>query len=423
VKENWIDQMKDDVVLLHQHQVRFPRFPYEEYKNRVSRARDLMGKYGVDALLLFAPENIFYYTGFKKENFAIEKRWRRGVILPKNGEMIMLTGNEVFFNATVTSWVRDIRAWGGPVELGRPQNFVEGFVQLIKDVDLHHKVLGMEIWNESSAIQVELTYFEFGQLREALAEAKIVDAGNLIWEQRMMKTPFEIKIIEELASITTRGFNAGLKVVREGATERDIIREMFKVMIDEGLDNEPMHNRISLKGPGHYHAEIMGPHDTILKKGDMLEFEGGPCHKGYWSDVHRIASIGEPPVLERKLHDASLQAEQSAIRVIKPGIRVGDIHRAATEELMSIDPRINVNRCKLAGHGLGLHGHEPPYLVPGGKQADIVLREGMYLAVEVGVFDAPEFRAIGGFSKDNLLVTRDGYQLLTKDIPNHLWVR
>jgi Xaa-Pro dipeptidase len=423
LKENWIEHMKDKVVLSHQHQVMFQRFPYEEYETRVSKAKDLMGKYGVDALLLFAPENIFYYTGFKKENFAVEKRWRRGAILPKNGEMAMLMGNEVFFNAKVTSWVRDIRPWGGPVELGRPQNFVEAFIQLIRDLDLHHKVLGMEIWNQCSAIQVELTYYEFCQLREALVEAKIVDAGNLIWEQRMVKTPFEIKIIEELASITGRGFNVGLKAVREGTTERDIIREMFKVMIDEGLNNEPMHNRIFLKGPGHFHAEIMGPHDTILKKGDMLQFGGGPCHKGYWSDVGRIACIGEPLALERKLHDASVKAEQTAISLIKPGVRVGDIHQAAAEELMRIDPRIDVNRCKLAGHGLGLHEHEPPYLVPGGKQEDIVLREGMYLAVEVGVFDAPEFRAVGGFSKDNLIVMRDGYQLLTKDIPNQLWVR
>ena len=55
-------------------------------------------------------------------------------------------------------------------------------------------------------------------------------------------------------------------------------------------------------------------------------------------------------------------------------------------------------------------------------EADIVLKEGMYLAVEVSAFDAPEFRVIGGFPEDNILVTKDGYENLTKDIPNHLWI-
>ena len=82
----------------------------------------------------------------------------------------------------------------------------------------------------------------------------------------------------------------------------------------------------------------------------------------------------------------------------------------------------NINRCVFVGHGQGLHTHEPPYLVPTGKDADIVLEEGMYLAVEVSAFDAPEFRVIGGFPEDDILVTKDGFENLTKDIPNHLWI-
>jgi len=422
MKEKWVDLMEDDVVLSYQREVRFPRFPQDEYERRISKIQELMVRYGIDALLLFAPENIYYYTGFKKENFAVEKRWRRGAVIPQKGGVVMLMGNEVFFNAALTSWVKDIRPWGGPVELGRPQNFIEAYVQLIKQLDLHHRALGMEIWEDSPAIQVDLTYFEYDQLRRALPEAKITDAGNLIWEQRMVKTPFEIGVIRELSSITNKGFKAGLEAIREGVTERDIIREMFKVMINAGLDNEPMLNRIPLKGPGHYHAAIMGPHDTVLKKGDMLQFDGGPCHKGYWSDVQRNACVGEPPPLERKLYDASLEAQQAAIRIIKPGIRAKDIHKVATDKLLSIDPTIDVNRCVFVGHGLGLHTHEPPYLIPEGKQADTLIREGMYLAVEVSAFDAPEFRVIGGFPEDNILVTKDGYEILTKDVPNHLWI-
>ena len=344
------------------------------------------------------------------------------MVLPKKGDIKMLMGNEVFFNATLTSWVEDVRPWGGPIELGRPQNFIKGYVDLLKELDLHHGVLGMEIWEDSPAIQVDFTYFEFDQLRKSLPEAKIVDAGGLIWQQRSIKTAFEIQIIRELSSITNKGFKAGLEAVKEGVTEQEILRKMFAVMIAEGLDNEPMFNRVPLKGPGHYHAAIMGPHDTVLKKGDMLQFDGGPCHKGYWSDVQRNVCIGSPPPLETKLYEAALEAEQEAIRAIKPGARVGDIHRIATEKLIQIDPHIDINRCVFIGHGLGLHTHEYPYLVPDGKQADVLLQEGMYLAVEVSAFDAPEFKVIGGFPEDNVLVTKEGHEILTRDIPNHLWI-
>ena len=69
--------------------------------------------------------------------------------------------------------------------------------------------------------------------------------------------------------------------------------------------------------------------------------------------------------------------------------------------------------------------HERPplyYLVPSGKQADIVLREGMYLAIEISAFDAPEFSVIGGFPEDDILVTKDGYEILTKEVPSRLWI-
>ena len=422
MEEKMIDQMKDSTVLSRHREVRFPRFPYEEYEGRVSKARELMGKYGMDALLLFAPEDIFYYTGFKKENLAVEKRWRRGVVFPKKGEIVMLMGNEVFFNATITSWVKDIRGWGGPPELGRPQNFVEGYVGLIKEMDLQNKALGVELWEKTPAVDVDLTWHEFDAIRRALPEAKFADAGSMIWEQRMIKTPFEIGVIKELAKIATKGFKVGLETIREGVTEQEIVINMYQTMLAEGLWDVPMFSRVPMKGPGHYHAGILAPQATVLKKGDMLMFDGGPRHKGYWCDIQRNACIGEPPAIERKLYDAALEGLDAALSVIKPGVRVAEIHRAAAERLGKIDPKFSVIRNVFAGHGLGLHTHEPPYLDPTGDQAEIILKEGMYLAVEISAQDVPEFRVVGGFPEDNVLVTKDGHENLTWDVPRKLWI-
>lgn len=417
-----MQDMDLQIFSLHKEK-RFPHFPGEEFELRLKKAKDSMSKYGIDALLLFSPEDLYYYTGFKKENYFIDQTCRRGAIIPREGDPVLLVGNDAFFNAITTSWPKDIRKWGGEPEFGRPENFMGAFTKIIKEMDLFRKTLGIELWEKVPAIEVDLTWMEFDDLKRCLREAKIVDAGELIWEQRMVKTPYEIGIIKELASIVVKGFKAGLEAIREGTTEREIINVIYRTVISEGtVWNQPMWGRIPIRGPGHYHAGIMGPQKTILKKGDMLMFDGGPCHKGYWSDIQRNACIGEPPPLQRQLYDASLEGLDAALSVIRPGIRAGDIYRAASERMGKMDSRFSVIRNVFAGHGLGLHTHEPPYLDPRGNQADIEIKEGMYLAVEISALDIPEFKVIGGFPEDNILVTKDGYENLTKDIPRHLWI-
>jgi Xaa-Pro aminopeptidase len=404
-------------------EVGFAHLPREEYEGRLKKTKELMTKHGIDALVLFSPENLYYYMGFKKENFAMNKGWRRGAIIPRDSDPVMLVNTEAYFNAVASTWVNDIRDWRGKNQSGQPQDFIETFTGIIKEHDLADKTLGMELWEKWPAIEVELTWKEFDEIKSCLPDARIIDAGNLIWEQRMVKTPWEIEIIKELATITTKGFITGLEAVAEGVSERDVINAVYDSMISHGvLWNQPIMGRIPVRGPGHYHAGIMGPQDTILKKGDMLMFDGGPIHKGYWSDIQRNVCIGEPPALQRKLYDASLAGLDAALDVIKPGVPVGEIHRAAEAELRRIDPDLDIIRNVFAGHGLGLHTHEPPYLDPSGPHAEIILEEGMYLAVEISAFDAPEFRVIGGFPEDDILVTEAGYENLTQGIPRELWI-
>jgi Xaa-Pro aminopeptidase len=279
------------------------------------------------------------------------------------------------------------------------------------------------LWENDPAIEVDLTWLEFDDLKRRLPEAQIADAGELIWQQRMVKTQYEREVIRELAPIVVKGFRAGLEAIREGTTEREIINVIYQTVIAEGiLWNQPFWGRIPIRGPGHYHAGIMGPQKTVLKKGDMLMFDGGPCHKGYWSDIQRNACIGEPPALQRKLYDASLEGLDAALAAIKPGVRAGDVYWAASDCLKKIDPKFSVIRNLFAGHGIGLHTHEPPYLDPQGRQHDIVLKEGMYLAVEISALDLPDFKVIGGFPEDCVLVTKNGHENLTKDIPRQLWI-
>lgn len=77
---------KIDMKILSLHGgVRFPHFPREEYEGRLRKVKGLMGKYGMDGLLLFAPEDLYYYMGFKKENMPRIRSGGAVVSYPKMG--------------------------------------------------------------------------------------------------------------------------------------------------------------------------------------------------------------------------------------------------------------------------------------------------------------------------------------------------
>jgi Xaa-Pro dipeptidase len=410
-------ELDEKIVSLHKG-VNFPNMPRDEYEARIRRARELMQKHKVDALLLFAPEDLYYYTGFKKENFPIEKKWRRGAIIPLEGDPAMLMGNEVYFNAFTTSWVKDIRGWGGKAEYGRPQNFLAEFCNIIKEKRLHQKTLALELWSNMVAIEVDFSWKEFEELQSLLPDARFVDGEKLIWEQRIIKTPFEIGIIRELMETTTRAFQACMGAIQEGASERKIADGFYDfIFSDKVLWNHPTIGRFSVKGPGRYHTELMGPKATILSNGDMIAVDGGPCHKGYWSRVQRSACIGPPPARQNELNQIALEVLKRGLEEIRPGNSIAAIQTKVLEVLKKKKEQYNLTGEEFAIHGLGLHPQEPPCLENGIVKDDMIIQEGMHLSINVNIADFPDFKIVGGNIGESVLVTGMGIENMTEGIP------
>jgi len=407
-------ELDEKIFSLHKG-VNFPNIPRDEYDGRIRKARELMAKHKIDALLLFAPEDLYYYTGFKKENFPLEKKWRRGAIIPLEGDPVMLMGNEVYFNAFTTSWVQDIRGWGGKAEYGRPQNFLDEFCNILKEKKLNQKTLALELWETMTAIEVDFSWKEFEELQSLLPEARFLDGGKLIWEQRLIKTPFEIGIIKELLGVTTRAFTACLGAIQEGAPERKIADVFYDfIFADKVLWNHPTIGRLSVKGPGRYHTELMGPKGMVLKKGDMIALDGGPCHKGYWSRVQRSVCIGPPSARQKDLYEIGLDVLRKGIEEIKPGSSISAFQKGVME---TIKKRYNLPGEEFSVHGLGLHPQEPPALENGIVKDDVIIQEGMYLSINVNVSDSPDFKNVGGNIGESVLVTGAGVDNLTVGIP------
>jgi Xaa-Pro dipeptidase len=395
-----------------------PEVPYEEYELRINKARELMGKHKIDAMLLFSPLHMRYYLGFRKASYGSSEQWRRLAIIPRDKDSVFIPANIVHRLAMKTTWVKDIRAWGGPDYLRFPKHYRPLLFDAIKELGLDNKKIGVEIFDSHTPI--DLSFPEWEKIKAGLPKVKFVDGSPVYWEQRQIKTPYEQKIIRKLCDILVKGVNAGFNFIRPGVSEIDVHQVMWKTFLEEGLHDCPMGGRLMQHGGRHrYDLMIVPPTDYVLQPGDQYFIDGGPMHKGYFCDIQRNLCLGPPPDLEVKLYDAANAATEAAIQALKPGVKASDVFKAGMKVLKE-KFKMTENPIDFLGHGIGLQTHEPPYLM---ADNDTTIKPGMFLAVEVWAADIPEYRVIGGFPEDNLLVTENGVENLTAGVSRELWVK
>jgi Xaa-Pro aminopeptidase len=171
-------------------------------------------------------------------------------------------------------------------------------------------------------------------------------------------------------------------------------------------------------GADRYNFLNAPPTDRKILRGDGLYIDGGPCHLGYFSDVQRVIHIGDPSPLEKKLHSAANEALDAMISIVKDGAKVSDLFAIGVDTLKRVDPDTE-HTISIVGHSLGLQTHEPPYFTMNNKER---LKAGMYIALEINAADVPQYRVVGGFPEDNGIVTKDGFENLTKGLNRELWV-
>ncbi len=150
----------------------------------------------------------------------------------------------------------------------------------------------------------------------------------------------------------------------------------------------------------HHHS---GPQP--LQNGDAIILDIGATLDGYQSDITRMVYLGKPTPEFRRAYDAVLEANQNATRAVRPGVTAGAIDRAARGTLEQAG--LGNYFTHRTGHGLGLEGHELPWIMAG---SDEVLQEGMVFSIEPGVYLVNQF---GVRIEDIVVVTQSGVRTLT----------
>lgn len=267
----------------------------------------------------------------------------------------------------------------------------------------------------------------------------IVDPRSLVHEMRLLKDPHEIAVMRRAAQITREGHHAAARMARDGVMEFEL---------EAALDGT--FRRLGASGPayttivgGGRNATILHyvTNDQPLHEGDLVLIDAGCELAGYASDVTRTYPVGGRfEGAARDVYELVLAAQHAALDGSKPGATLDDVHTAAVRVLTDGMVRLGLLHGTVDGliesgahrayymhrtsHWLGLDVHDVgSYSVDGNPRA---LEPGIVLTVEPGLYvpiDAenvdPRFRGIGVRIEDDVLVTADGHEILTADIPKH----
>jgi Xaa-Pro aminopeptidase len=392
----------------------FPEIPYDEYRSRIARVKVLMEENGIDGLLLFTRENQTYYAGWRDtwdHNFLVAL-----VINLQNAPALIGPGH-IEWGVRKYTHVEDIRIWE---ELKADSDPISLVVGAVRDFGLANKTIGLELGegmypNNANPSQI-------AAIKESLPEATFVDASPLIWKQRKIKSHWEIDLMRHVSKIVADGFRKGLEVTGEGVSELEVQQAMWEYFIEAGVADTMMQGGVIIRShPFGVHTPAYTGRATArkLEKGDQLMLDGGPTLKGYHTDIQRQAVIGPPSDLQKRLNDLAEKGFESAFPLLKPGTRISDLWRTPLEAQRKHDPSYSP-KWSFVGHSIGLRIHEPPALT---SYETSVLEPGMIITLEVAGYDIPQWRVMGAFPEDMILITKTGYENLTSMVERGLWVR
>ncbi len=246
---------------------------------------------------------------------------------------------------------------------------------------------------------------ELRLVQHYLPGAVLEDATPIMDALRQFKDETEIALLRGAVAITEQALQATIAAVRPGMTERQIASRLALALLEAGGGPLPF-DPIVLSGPRAALPHGV-PTDRAVQEGEVLLIDFGTRRGGYVSDLTRTFAVGRPlEGKQRAVYEAVKAANAAGRAAARPGVTCQEVDRAARRviEEAGFGPYFTHR----TGHGLGLDGHERPYIVEGNET---VLQPGMVFTVEPGIYLPGE---IGVRIEDDVLITPAGSESLTQ---------
>jgi Xaa-Pro dipeptidase len=368
----------------------------EERAARQEKARRLMRKNNLSAILLAQGTSLKYFTGI---------RWEGGERL---FAMVLPAKGDAFYVAPAFEEGRAHEQIAQAPEDSKPSSDVHADVRVWQEDESPYSRVAQGLNDRgiaSGTIGVEETMkFLFSDnLRQAAASATLTSATPVTAGCRMIKSRHEIDLMRLAAKVTLVAYEATYRSIKVGMTQREVA-EMV----------EAAHRKLGFDGGadvqiGEYSAL---PHGSIapqeIREGTIVMMDGGCSVEGYASDITRTFVLGNASDKMKQVFDIVHRAQSAALAAAKPGVEAGSVDAAARKVITDAgygpDYKYFAHRL---GHGMGMDGHEWPYLVRGNTTK---LQPEMTFSDEPGIYIRGEF---GLRLEDDMHITEVGAELFT----------
>jgi Xaa-Pro dipeptidase len=214
-------------------------------------------------------------------------------------------------------------------------------------------------------------------LARAIPDARLVDGSAAFESLRVVKQPEELARIRRAVAITHDVFDRAFAELRPGMRDREVSQAIARAFEREGYEGYALVQFGPLSALPHAH-----PAGDALSSDVAVLVDGGCRVEGYWSDVTRTRWFGpSPPAEFRRVVDVVAEAQRAGIARARPGVEAQEVDRAAREIITKAG--YGPYFTHRTGHGLGMDGHEPIYMVEGNRTP---LVPGCVFTVEPGIY-------------------------------------
>jgi Xaa-Pro dipeptidase len=361
-----------------------------ERQSRQAKARQLMQQHQLDAILLMAGTSLRYFSGidwWESERFM-------AMVLPAKGDPFYVSPafEEGRVREQITNGLAnhspDVRVWQ------EDQDPYKLIAQGLKDRAIATGTVGLE----------ETFRYVFSDgVAKAAVQTKLTSATAVSAGCRMIKSPAEIALMRLAAHVTLTAYEAAYHSIKDGMTKPE-----FEELVAQA------HAKLGFVGSGD---ALVGefaafPHGSVtpqvIHEGSLILVDGECLVEGYNSDITRTFVFGKPNSTMNQVFEIVHRAQTAALKTAKPGLECQNVDAAARKVITDAgygpDYKYFTHRL---GHGLGMDGHEWPYLVRGNTTK---LQPNMTFSDEPGIYIRGEF---GIRLEDDMHITEDGAELFT----------
>jgi Xaa-Pro dipeptidase len=361
-----------------------------EREARIARARELMGRHGLAAICVAGGTSLNYFTGVRWYN----SERMTAVVVPVKGEPFAVC--PAFEEERLQERLALVPAMAHTKLYTWQENESpsERLATGLKELSISTGNIGIE---------ETMPYVFVDNIGRALPQAKLVSATPVTAGCRSIKSPAELALMQLANSVTLQVYEAAWRSGHPGMSTRE-----FSAMIGAAYERTGFPGEASCE-TGEYSAL---PHGSIkpqvIREGAMVLIDDGCTVEGYQSDITRAFVYGQPSDKMLRCFDIVHRAQAAALAAARPGVACEAVDAAARKVI--VDAGYGPGYAHFThrvGHGIGMDGHEWPYLVQGNS---LPIAAGMTFSDEPGIYLRGEF---GIRLEDDMHIAEDGAKLFT----------